>query len=303
MEKFQTLTAGPTTTMVDEPLGISAPLARQQAPALCHQDPESRQSCAWNHGLWQYLRLLGLITTPWHHAGFFRGAFARVAADCSAPRVLVSGTADYSMLAHVLAIFGERDITPAVTVIDRCETPLFLNRWYAERMSHHIKTCRSDILEFSSASAFDVVCSHSFLGQFDPAQRLQLLAKWRDLLRPGGRVVTVNRVRPAATATLVGFSDEQARAFGTAVLRKAEAMTEIVGVEPRQLAEEARIYAGKQKAYPVRSAEEIRALFEQAGFTVEQLKCTAVTAGESGGVSGPTTPGSADYACVIARRK
>ena len=285
-----------------EPLQSSALLARQRAPELCLADPVSRQNCAWNHGLWQYLRLLGLITTPWHHASFFREAFGHVATGAATPRVLVSGAADYSMLAHVLAIFGEKNHSPAVTVVDRCDTPLFLNQWYADRLSHSITTRRADILEYRDTSGFDLICSHSFLGQFDPPRRSQLMEKWRNLLQPGGLVATVNRVRPDESVTTVGFSDDQARAFSAAVLRKAETMREIIDVDPRQLADEARIYATRQRAWPVKSQDDIRQLFECAGFQVVQLTCTPVTAGANDTVRGPTTPGSADYACIIARR-
>jgi SAM-dependent methyltransferase len=288
--------------VVTEPLQISAPLARQRAPTLCHTDPVSRQNCSWNHGLWQYLRLLGLLTTPVHHAVFLREAFGHVAAGADSPRVLISGTADYSMLAHVLAIFGERNIVPAVTVVDRCETPLFLNRWYADRLSHSITTHCTDILEYQAKHGFDIVCSHSFLGQFDPPGRAQLAAKWQSLLRPGGLAVTINRVRPAWTMTTVGFSDEQADAFADEVLRKAQSMRTHIDIEPQQLADEARIYAARQSAYPVKSQQEIRELFEHAGFHVERLVCKPVSGHASTAVSGPTTPGNAEYACIAARR-
>lgn len=301
MEKFPPPNARSTVTP-EEPLALSAPLARQLAPQLCQKDAVSGEDCSWNHGFWQYLRLLGLITTPRHHADFFRQAFAGVAGDAGPPRVLISGAADYSMLAHVLAAFGERGIAPAVTVVDRCETPLFLNRWYAERLSRSIESCRSDILEYQSAAAFDAVCSHSFLGQFALPQRVQLMAKWRQLLRPGGLAITVNRIRLAAVPTKVGFSDEQARTFSATVLRQAEAMRETVAVDPQELAQQARIYAGRQAAYPVKSLEEIRGLFEHAGFSVEYLACAPVAAGARNAVSGPTTPGSAEYACIVARR-
>lgn len=290
-------------TIIEEPLEISAPLAWQRAPELCHQDPDTQENCAWNHGLWQYLRLLDLITTPQHHAEFFKEAFARIPANAGSPRVLISGTADYSMLAHVLAIIKDRNAPPAVTVVDRCETPLFLNRWYAQQQSCSIETCRSDILEYQPASAFDVICSHSFLGQFTTSQRLQLMTKWRDILVPGGLVATVNRVRPNSAMSTVGFSEEQGRTFSATVLRKADAMRGIITVDPRQLAEQALIYASKQSAYPVKSREEIRNLFEQGGFDIEQLTCAPVKAGLDRSISGPTTPGSAEYACIVARRR
>ena len=61
-------------TEPDAALALSAPLALERAPGLCRVDPQSGESCAWNHGLWQILRLLGLVLTPAHHAAFFRAA-------------------------------------------------------------------------------------------------------------------------------------------------------------------------------------------------------------------------------------
>lgn len=43
--------------------------------------------------------------------------------------MLISGTADYSMLAHLLQAYRNVEAAVHVTVLDRCETPLYLCRW------------------------------------------------------------------------------------------------------------------------------------------------------------------------------
>src|ERR1700754_3275813 len=91
---------------VEEPLALSAPLAWRLAGELCWRGPEGAR-CDWFHGIWQVLRLLGLNTTPEHHAAFFCDALDRLPAG-SSPRVLISGSADYSMLAQLLPGFHER---------------------------------------------------------------------------------------------------------------------------------------------------------------------------------------------------
>src|SRR5262245_36311726 len=108
----------PSVEAPQEPLELSAPLARRLAPQLCHKDPASGESCAWQHGLWQYLRILGMNHSPRAHAAFLLEALAATARP--GMRVLVSGAADYSMLAHVLAATRAAE----VTVLDVCETPL-----------------------------------------------------------------------------------------------------------------------------------------------------------------------------------
>src|SRR5436190_7838783 len=102
----------------EEPLSESAPLARQKAAQLC------RDGCSWYHGLWQDLRAVGLAASPQYQADFFLKAFGRLAGRTRRQRVLVSGAADYSILAHVLWACDEQNIDADFAVVDRCETPL-----------------------------------------------------------------------------------------------------------------------------------------------------------------------------------
>jgi SAM-dependent methyltransferase len=245
-------------------------------------------NCAWFHGAWQVLRRLGLNTTPEHHASFFR----RWLAGQTPRRVLVSGAADYGMLARIAS--------PAlrITVLDRCPTPLALNRWYARRRGIRIATARADILEYRAPQRFDVICTHSFLGQFTPRRRVRLLEAWHALLRPGGLVLTVNRLRPGAGTRWLGFSPEQSALLQRLARRRAAA----VGAPPSRLAELARDYAGRMGAWPIRSEQELTALFERGGFAIGELVARPVVLRAGPKLSGPTTPGGAIYACIAARR-
>ena len=85
-----------------EPLELSAPLAWRLAPTLCRKDPATGEDCAWSHGFWQYLRLLGLAGDPGNHADFFHEAFTEAGRGGAALRILVCGTADYAMLAMLM---------------------------------------------------------------------------------------------------------------------------------------------------------------------------------------------------------
>lgn len=108
----------------EEPLGLSAPLARELAQRLCRADP-TRGSCAWYHGFWQYVRLLDFGTTPRDHADFYREALLGPI-SAGDRRILVSGTADYAMPACILWIGGLAGVKPDLTVLDICPTPLRL---------------------------------------------------------------------------------------------------------------------------------------------------------------------------------
>jgi hypothetical protein len=287
----------------NEPLAESAPIAWRLAPTLCREDPASGGNCAWNHGLWQFLRLLGLNTTPEHHADFLKRALEAVVPRDGTVRVLISGTADYSMLAHVLAALRIRHLEARFDVVDLCETPLMLNRWYAEQVAQKIFCWRGDILEYPGEDDYDLICTHSFLGQFSDERRLELFRKWHGLLTRGGTVVTVNRVRATVPDRVVRFTSEQTLGFIRAVHEAAKAAAGRLSVTPEQLVRAAEVYASRFHAFPVRSLTEIRELLNWAEFGVEYLETLPVTAAAGARTGGPTIAKDADYAHIIARRR
>ncbi|HZN86480.1 MAG TPA: class I SAM-dependent methyltransferase [Burkholderiales bacterium] len=278
-----------------EDLEQAAALARAQAEALCRRDPRTGISCSWHHGFWPTLRLLGLVTEPALHGAFLRRALAAIPA--ARPRVLISGTADHALLAQALAAFGARPFD--AVVLDLCETPLMLNRWFAGRAGFAIETRQSNILDFSDDRPYDAVCTHAFLGNFDPAQRAALAAKWRALLRPGGRVVTVNRLRPGSEPLWIAFSTDQVWAFRERVEDAAKAR----GLRFPRLGRAAEAYAGRQAVYPLGTAEELRALFEQGGFDIEELSLAALDPAARQALGVPAVPGGDSYAQLVAVRR
>ena len=210
----------------------SAPLARAKAADVCGAGYPDEGGCAWYHGVWQYFRLLGVVSAPDRHAGFFRDTLGALFAARADARLLISGTADYGLLALVLAIPGAD--TASITVADRCETPLFLCRWYAERAGHTIATTATDITALEAIEPFDALCCHSFLSQFRPSERPALMASWRRVLRPGGQVITNTRLDPAWREERSGFSPAQVAAFARRVAEAAKA-TETPGLETAEL--------------------------------------------------------------------
>ena len=287
----------------DEPLSESAPLARRMAADLCRQDPVSGEDCAWYHGIWQYLRMLDIVSAPREHGRFFSRTLEALAGDGGYGRVLVSGTADYSMYAQILHAYRKENASCDVTVVDRCETPLFLCRWYAERQGAEVHTKAFNILDFDAAQTFDVICTHSFLGFFDPTERRRLMAKWHNLLRPGGKVVTIHRIRPASSGKLMRFTAEQAAAFRGRVSRQAEKLKDSLDISPEELVEGARIFTERLKIHPVRSREELVELFEGSGFSVEHFPSGSVERRMGTGPSGPYAPGEGAFAYIILLRK
>ena len=284
-----------------EPVIEAARLAHEAAARLCRVDPGTGESCAWYHGFRMYLRALGLAITPGHHADFYRSAVEAMADGHRRLNVLVSGAIDFSMAAHVFWAAETCGVEVDVTVLDICETPLYLNRWYAERIGVPITLTRASILDYRPDRRFDLVCTNSFLGQFAPQERPKLVRCWHALLSAGGRVVTVTPVRPGADVGMVGFSDGEALNLRHAVFDAAQGRRDELGCSPEELSTLAASFAARMRVHPVRSLHEIRALFEVGGFEIERLSSGRLGAGGAG-LSGPAVSQCVEYAEVMARR-
>lgn len=286
--------------MTDEPLSLLAPLAAETGKKHC-RDVDGPGGCAWYHGTLEYLRLLDLVITPSAHREFFVPAIQGLAENSSTHRVLVSGAGDCSMMAQVLTGFRRASVEPDITVIDRCNTPLILNRWLAEREGLSIETARTEILDFETSHAFDVICTHCFLGYFTPDVRPMVADKWFSLLRPGGCLLTVNPIRNTPDNSLVQFTPEQAASFEERALKAAHSRPDLFGTDLDWFRQRVRKYAANFGSYPVRSAEDFRSLFEKAGFTVETISSLSSPGTPNAASSGPTELGLLFMSVVAAR--
>lgn len=283
-----------------EPLLESAPLAWKLAPRLCGKDPESDGTCAWYHGMWQYLRIMGLAGSARARAGFYRQAVRDIAGGSEAPAILIAGTADYAMLAIVLEALEGRPAS--VTVVDVCETPLELSRWYASRTGAAIHTVRSNLLDHAPAAAYDLICTDSVLSRFPAAQRPTLAANWHASLRPGGMLITATRLRAAAPPERIGFSPDQVVAFEKAVFRIAAEKRDQLGIDPEALASAAALYARRQYNYPVQSQEHVGRLLADAGLVIDRLAPVPSNKVNREGIDAPSVPVQAMLLGISARR-
>jgi SAM-dependent methyltransferase len=290
------------TIAVDEPLAESAPIARTLAAQHCEPGSPGHEGCAWYHGFWQYMRLLGLAKTSGGHVDFLVHSLVTAAREGSR-RVLVSGTGDYSMPAHVLAVYAAERAPIELHVLDRCATPVALTRWYADRVGASITGHVTDILDFEGPRPYDVILTNSFLGYFDVPSRARLFARWRAMLRPGGMLLVTNRIRPGDGYDPVGFTAAQASALREAVCREAQRLRGMCACEPQELAALADAYTARFRSVPVRSSDEVVQLALAHGFRIGRLD-TAAAAGRRQGdaVAGPTTAEAADYVRLAAVR-
>jgi SAM-dependent methyltransferase len=246
------------------------------------------------------LRWLGLSAEPEDQREFFFPALVE-ALNRSGPRVLISGSADEAMAALVVEAGKAASTSPIITVLDRCATPLAINASFAEAGGITLSTAQADVTAYSSPGSFDVVVTHSFLGQFDDEARARVVAKWFNVLAPGGRAITVVRLRPEGSA--VSFENSTATALADEVRRRAAEHARAIGISPVELADAAQKYAlQRSPSHPMRNLEELTALFAKAGFSVLHA-ATREWPGRLVGIEGPGLPRGGHYAEIVAERR
>lgn len=291
---------------VAEPLAELAALARQWAPVHCQADGEGR-GCGAYHGFWPFMRLMGLGKT-------LSGQSARYLAELGAAltghrqrhgaapaRVLVSGCADASALAHVLEAGRCSGVALAATVVDRCATPLRLCEWYARQQGVVIASVRQDLLAHHADGAYDLIFTSSLLGYFSPAQRVELFQRYACLLAPGGVLLFANRLRTGDEAQAVGFSAPQAEAFAAEAMQRSARLPPPAALTPAQAHAAALAYARGFRSYPLASVDTLQALARQAGLGCE-IEAVATLPARAGDASGPTLADGAPYLFVRMRK-
>jgi len=293
--------ASPPPEPLDDRVLECAALARKIAPTTCRPGAFFASNCVWYHGFWPYLRAAGVVTTPTHHGEFYADRLGELARGGETHHVLISGSSDFTMLQHVFSAFGA-DRDPKIVFTDICGTPVRLAEWYAE-VNHRIITARAtDILDFETVEPFDVICTHSFLGAFDDTARIALVKHWHRLLRPGGKIVTINRIRPYAGNEIIRFDADQIERFAANARAAIERRPAIFDITPDEMEASARKYAESFEVNPIRAVDDIDALFRENGFDVDAVDIHYVEGKKKSEGAGPTTPEGAAYAHIVVTR-
>jgi hypothetical protein len=257
---------------LDEPLLATAPLMELLSEYVCEGGQMDADDCRWYHSAWQYLRMLDLVSTPSWHAEFYLESLGRLARSSEHPRVLVSGTADYSMLAYVLHASLQAGSRFDVTVLDMCETPLHLCRWYAAHLSSRISTIRQSIFNYAPRTKFDAIVADAFLTRFESEDRALVLQKWRSLLRRRGVVITTCRIlgEQESLGRVMSTPEEISR-FGSRATSLASFWQAFVHTSPEAIGKLATYYAERMISRPFLDEADVRRAFESAGFRIEEL--------------------------------
>ncbi len=250
-----------TKTFLDleEPISESADLVCNAAYELCHNGIMD-ENCVWYHSVWQYLRLLNLVSTPaWHHT-FYQTELAQAIKNKKTPKILISGTADYSMLAYVIDTCKRANCNAEITVLDTCQTPLFSCQWFAKRENVNIKCLQQNILKHD-CGPYDIICSDAFLTRFTKKDAGRVANRWNSLLKKGGCVITTVRVHDHKTSTQ--NRERQIKEFIEKARERSVKVQEHIQYSPKKIAQMAEEYITRMKSSNLGTEEDILALFNQ----------------------------------------
>jgi hypothetical protein len=259
-----------------DPLLISADSLAAAAPLSCRPTSGSRTGCDWYHGAWQYLRLFDMVPSPGLHAPFYRSTFAKRLSAVPRPRVLITGTADYSLPAHVfnawMRVHRDSDLLPAlhVDVMDRCPTPLNACRWYAAAINQSVQTYEMDardrLADCVKTESYDLIAADDLLTHVDGDDCAAVLENWSELLADDGVVVTTVRVVPedhSRAGVLDAIAD-----FSTRAKHSARRWRTFLQAGVEDVSDAARRYAERISSVNHGKPADIKNMFEKAGLRV-----------------------------------
>jgi hypothetical protein len=215
----------PLDARTRELLVESAPLMEQWAEQECARKPKygmeewakdnhpgNADNCAWYHGTWQYLRLLDMVAVPDWHRDFYNEALGNILKQKPEANVLISAAADYGMLAMLHEAMELTGTSPKIVIYDICKTPLLSCRWYAERHGISIETkCDNLITNPIPEAPFDLIITDEFFTVLKAEYKPLISKRWKELLKPGGSVVTVAMMGDTTTPELRLRYAERAR--------------------------------------------------------------------------------------------
>jgi hypothetical protein len=267
----------------------SAPLLHEWSRSFCAQKKSSGMeewakteretrvedvlSCDWYHGTWQFLRLLNMVAVPPWYA-FYQEALSAALRAKRSSRVLIAACADYGMLATLHSAIVAAEASPSIVVVDICETPLRACRWYAGQFGLQLECLRGDLLTSSSleGEAFDLIVTDEFLTVIKNDDKPVISARWRNLLRPGGLLVTTAMIGGRTTPELRARYSERARGLWTENLDMVSAL----GIDASELIRCSTRFADLHNRYMLSDEEELKSLLRGFDYSITPI----VTPGE-----------------------
>jgi hypothetical protein len=230
------------------------------------------ENCGWYHGTWQYLRLLDMVAVPHWHREFYNERLGGILRQSPHAKILISAAADWGMLASVHEALQLAGANPEIVLYDICKTPLKACQWYADLHNVPIKTrCANIITENIPEAPFDLIVTDEFLSVLKAEYKPLIARRWKELLKPGGSVVTVAMMGGATTLDLrKGYARRARRLLEST---NGDYLPHYSEAKKAQVLELCTNFADFHTRHMVSGEEELRALL--SGF--ERLECRRIT--------------------------
>lgn len=270
----------------------------------CSHDRVDDECCDWYHSAWQYLRAIDCVSAPQWHEPFYTDTFKEVVESKKEIKVLISGTADYSLL-HIWVKLARQylgsDKRIHVDVVDKCSTPLKICKWYMDDQVKDgveniisIDTNRQDLFFYSDEHLveYDIVCADAFLTRFSDSKSASIVRIWNRMLKKGGKVITTVRIsdKNSAQSEREDFLEYQAK-INTFLKRVTDGYRELnaelaaeekepLDIKERNLKYLALQYIIKMKSHPQGGIKDIQKLFSEAKFKIDETSKVNKVKGE-----------------------
>jgi hypothetical protein len=213
-------------------------------------------------------------------------------------RIVITGAADTGILAtcaHAAAALGD-DLKARCrfVVLDRCRSPLTLCAEFARHHALDVQTAQVDLLAPPMRFDADLIVLHSFLRFISRDKQIALLKEFATWLRPRGRIIISQSIRPGSAAQL---DWEEGRRQSQLALAKAAIAAGAIAIPAdaarllEKMSQSSRNY--KEQLGDIASETEFRDLLKSAGLREHSLEVIrAEKAGALGRVRAVAIAGS-----------
>jgi hypothetical protein len=259
---------------------------------------KGESGCSWYHGNWHLLKSLGVVSTSAVHENTISHLLQLALAGKTAPRILLTGSTDETLVRLVHNTCSDLGIQEKLFAVDICATPLMFMQAYAKENQIELVTYHCDVLKFEAEKNFDIILTHAFMGYFDATQRPLLMEKWHQLLSDSGKIITIQRVRPADSSALVKFSAAQASTFVDSAIDAAKSSGLTTQTEIDSIKSAATEFANRFVSHAITSKSALESLFTNAELVFDLLEYHRLE--RKGVLSGPSVPSNAEFAHIIA---
>ena len=156
---------------------------------------DGSDNCHWYHSSWMHLRLAGIVVSE-DYLGDYYEQFFRERKQQDVINVLICGMADFATLDHVVRRIPKEMIYKVViTLVDICQSPIELCKWYVETYNifpvNQLRYVIADAtnMPFGNKS-FDLITNYSFLTRMVLSEMKKVIDEWHRVLKPKGCIYT-----------------------------------------------------------------------------------------------------------------